>query len=203
MRRLFLVLVACVGLTVIPARAATGTILILGDSLGAAYGMDLDQGWVALLQRRIADAGMPWRVVNASISGDTSAGARARLPAALERHQPGIVVLETGGNDGLRGLPLRQFRENLATMVKLCRASGARVVLVGVQLPPNYGTRYTSAFSAVYADVASADDLPLVRSIVDGIGTDPGLMQPDGIHPNVTAQPLMLDRVWTVLKPLL
>jgi len=203
LRKIPWVVLLCAGLAISPARAVAGTILILGDSLGAAFGLEVKQGWVALLEKRLAGAGLSHEVVNASVSGDTSASARARLPGALTRHRPNVVVLEIGGNDGLRGLPLAQLRENLAAMIDAIRAADARVLLVGVQLPPNYGPRYTGAFDAVYRDLAAAKSIALVPSIVDGIGTDPGLMQADGIHPNAAAQSLMLDRVWPALQPLL
>jgi acyl-CoA thioesterase-1 len=179
------------------------TLLVVGDSLSAAYGIPVQNGWVALLQQRLAAEEYPYTVVNASISGDTTANARARLPQALARHQPQIVVLELGGNDGLRGLSLAAMEDNLAAMIETATASGAQVLLIGVQLPPNYGPQYTGKFQAIYRDLAQRYDIALLPSLVDGVGTDSKLMQGDGIHPNRDAQPLMLARVWDRLQPLL
>lgn len=189
----------------LPGRAAPDvpTLLIVGDSLSAAYGMPVQQGWVALLQQKLAGEKFPFNVVNASISGDTTANARARLPQALARHQPQVVILALGGNDGLRGLSLQAMQENLAAMIEAAIAEGARVLLVGVQLPPNYGTQYTAKFQAIYRELAQHYDIALLPSLVDGIGTDSSLMQADGIHPKPEAQPLMLARVWHHLRPLL
>lgn len=190
-------------LLTVPAAAPAGTILIVGDSLSAAYGIPLEQGWVALLQERLDAQGSPWRIVNASISGDTTANARARLPAALASRQPDVVLLALGGNDGLRGLSLAAMKANLAAMIAEARAAGAAVLLVGVQLPPNYGPRYTERFQAVYRELARETGVSLLPSLVAGIGTEQALMQDDGIHPNRAAQPLIRDRVWEALSPLL
>lgn len=184
------------------ASAATG-ILIMGDSLSAAYGIPRDQGWVALLQKRLETEGYPQRLVNASISGETTAGALERLPAALERHRPEVVVLELGGNDGLRGLSLDAMKSNLARMLLASRAAGARVLLVGVDLPPNYGSLFTAKFRAVYRDLAAEHQVGLLPSLVADVGGRPALMQADGIHPNAKAQPLLADAVWEQLRPLL
>jgi acyl-CoA thioesterase-1 len=183
--------------------ADEAVILVLGDSIGAAYGLDRQQGWVALLQRRLAQASLPYRVVNASISGDTTANARERLPALLVRHQPEIVLLEVGGNDGLRGLSLGQMARNLEAMIGMARKGGARVLLLGIQLPPNYGRRYTAAFEERYRELAARLKVPLVPSLVAGIGGDSRLMQGDGIHPAAAAQPLILEMVWEKLSLLL
>jgi acyl-CoA thioesterase-1 len=183
--------------------AAASDILIVGDSLSAAYGMPVEQGWVALLQQRLARECPACRVINASISGDTTATARARLPQAIDRHQPDLIILELGGNDGLRGLSLQAMQQNLAAMIEIATAGGGRVLLVGVQLPPNYGPQYTEKFHAIYRQLADEYTVALVPSIVDGVGTRSELMQPDGIHPNAQAQPLIADRVWTQLQPLL
>jgi acyl-CoA thioesterase-1 len=183
--------------------AFADTILVVGDSLSAAYGMPVEKGWVRLLQRRLADNQYPHTIVNASVSGDTTANALNRLPQAMTRHQPAIVVLELGGNDGLRGLSLAEMKRNLAAMIELARQQDAEVLLIGVQLPPNYGPRYTEAFQAVYHDLAQEYDLSLVPSLVDGVGTRSELMQADGIHPTSEAQPLMVARVWEQLRPLI
>ena len=183
--------------------AFADTILIVGDSLSAAYGMPVEKGWVRLLQRRLADDQYPHTVVNASVSGDTTANALNRLPQAMTRHQPAIVVLELGGNDGLRGLSLAEMKRNLAAMIEIARQQDAEVLLIGVQLPPNYGPRYTEAFQAVYHDLAQQYGLSLLPSLVDGVGTRTDLMQADGIHPNSEAQPLIVARVWEQLRPLI
>lgn len=192
---------------VLPARAADlqepHTLLVFGDSLSAAYGIEDEQGWVTLLGRRIAELDLPLTVVNGSVSGETTSGGLARLPALLERYQPAIVVLELGGNDGLRGLPLEYVRENLAEMIRLAQAAGARVVLAGIQIPPNYGPRYTVPFFAQYAEIAAASNIPLIPFLIDGIPQQPELMQDDGIHPRAEAQHLILENVWPVLQPVL
>ena len=189
----------------LPSQATPGThtILVVGDSLSAAYGIPVQQGWVALLEQRLAAEQYPYKVVNASISGDTTANARARLPQALERHQPQVVVLELGGNDGLRGLSLAAMQDNLAAMIETATASEAQVLLVGVQLPPNYGPQYTGKFQSIYRELAQRYGVALLPSLVDGVGTEAKLMQGDGIHPNRKAQPLILARVWEHLQPLL
>ena len=187
----------------IPSPALANTILVVGDSLSAAYGMPVEKGWVRLLQQRLADGHYPHTIVNASVSGDTTANALNRLPQALSRHQPSIVLLELGGNDGLRGLSLAEMKRNLAAMIKIVGDYGAEVLLIGVQLPPNYGRRYTEAFQGVYHELAREYDLPLLPSLVDGVGTRADLMQADGIHPNSEAQPLIVARVWKQLRPLI
>lgn len=183
--------------------ATAGTILVVGDSISAGLGLDTSRAWVALLDARLREEDVGHRVVNASISGDTTTGGLMRLPALLERHRPQLVVIELGGNDGLRGQPLALMRNNLQGMVKASQAAGARVLLLGMQLPPNYGERYTRAFAEVFADVARAQDTALVPFFLDGVGGVPGMMQGDGIHPNEAAQVRLLDNVWPVLKPLL
>lgn len=200
LRRTFIALLIFLG--VAPPLPAD-TILIVGDSLSAAYGMPIEQGWVALLNRRMAREGLPHKVVNASISGDTTAAAAARLPRAFTANTPDIVVLQIGGNDGLRGLPVAQMKQNLVTMVQYATSHHAKVLLIGVQLPPNYGPRYTEKFQSVYRDVAQHDGVTLVPSLVDGVGTRPDLMQADGLHPNADAQPLILEMVWPKLRSLL
>ena len=188
---------------VLPNMAEARIILIVGDSLSAAYGIPVEQGWVALLQERLDSRDYPCRIINASISGDTTANARARLSQALASHEPDVVLLELGGNDGLRGLSLAAMKSNLAAMISSVQETGAQLLLIGVQLPPNYGPRYTEKFQAVYRELAAEHDLALLPSLVDGIGTEQNLMQQDGIHPNVTAQPLIRDHVWEAMLPLL
>ena len=183
--------------------ATAGTVLVVGDSISAGFGLDSRQGWVSLLQTRLKDEGFDDQVVNASISGDTSAGGQARLPALLAAHKPALVILELGGNDGLRGQPPTQLQQNLASMIDQSRESGAKVLLLGMQLPPNYGPRYTQAFAQVYDTLASEKKVPLVPFFLEGIGGKPELMQADGIHPAAGAQGQMLENVWPTLKPLL
>jgi len=190
-------------LLILPNMAFAHIILIVGDSLSAAYGIPVEKGWVSLLQERLDTRGYPYQIINASISGDTTANARARLPQALASHAPAVVLLELGGNDGLRGLSLTAMKSNLVAMISSLQEAGTQVLLIGVQLPPNYGPRYTERFQAIYYELAEEHDLSLLPSLVDGIGTEENLMQPDGIHPNATAQPLIRDRVWEELLPLL
>ncbi|MBH3361101.1 MULTISPECIES: arylesterase [Pseudomonas] len=183
--------------------AAAGTLLVVGDSISAGFGLDSRQGWVSLLQQRLKEEGYTDQVVNASISGDTSAGGQARLPALLAAHKPSLVVLELGGNDGLRGLPPQQLQQNLASMVDQAREAGAKVVLLGMRLPPNYGVRYTSAFAQVYERLSIQKQVPLVPFFLEGVGGVPQMMQADGIHPTVGAQPRLLENAWPAIKPLL
>lgn len=183
--------------------AAAGTVLIVGDSISAAFGLDTRLGWVSLLEQRLRSEGFTDKVVNASISGDTSAGGQARLPALLAEHKPELVILELGGNDGLRGQLPAQLQQNLASMIDSSRASGAKVLLLGMQLPPNYGVRYTKAFAEVYSKLAEEKNIPLVPFFLEGVGGNPELMQADGIHPAAVAQGKLLENVWPTLKPLL
>ena len=183
--------------------ARAPAIMVVGDSLSAGYGIELRDGWVTLLQQRLTRQGYPHTVVNASISGDTTAGGRARLPDALKRHRPQIVILELGGNDGLRGLSLRETRANLGAMIKAAQTARAQVLLVGIHLPPNYGPDYAGKFHAIYHDLARIHNTALVPFLLDGVALTPGLMQPDGIHPRAAAQPRLLDNVWPSLEPLL
>lgn len=178
-------------------------IVVFGDSLSAAYRMDEADGWVALLEKRIQEEALPFRVVNASVSGETTDGGLARLPAVLEAHKPTIVILELGGNDGLRGLPVANIRQNLEQMVKLSLEAGAQVVLAGIQIPPNYGPRYTGPFTDQFGEIATQFELPLIPFLIDGIPQQPELMQDDGIHPRAEAQGMILDNVWPVLESLL
>jgi acyl-CoA thioesterase-1 len=185
------------------AQAAAPVILIVGDSVSAGYGLPPGAGWATLLQQRLADQHYPHGVVNASISGDTTAGGRARLDALLAQHRPAITVIELGGNDGLRGGSLDAMRANLDAMVVAAQKAGSRVLLVGMQLPPNYGPAYVQRFAATFADVAKARKAALVPFLFDGFGDDNAMFQPDRIHPVVAAQPKLLDNVWRELKPLL
>jgi len=180
-----------------------GTLLVVGDSISAALGMDTRQGWVALLEQRLGEEGLDHRVVNASISGDTTAGGLVRLPRLLAEHQPEWVILELGGNDGLRGLPPAQMQQNLLAMIERSRDSGAQVLLLGMRLPPNYGLRYTRAFEQVYSDLAAQTQVPWVPFFLEGVGGVEGMMQADGIHPAPAAQQRMLDNLWPLLKQML
>ncbi len=186
------------------AALSSPAILVLGDSLSAGYGIPTGKGWVDLLQARLAEAGFPHRVVNASISGDTSRGGLSRLPDALELHAPRLLILELGGNDGLQGLSLDELRDNLRRIIDIARDAGVEhVVLLGMKIPPNYGPYYADGFSALYRSLAQEQDLPLVDFLLEGIATRPGMMQEDGIHPTERAQDRMLENVWQVLEPLL
>jgi acyl-CoA thioesterase-1 len=178
-------------------------LLVLGDSLSAAYGIPREQGWVALLQQRLADGGLPYKVINASITGDTTGGGVTRLPAALERHRPALVIVELGGNDGLRGFSLQQTRDNLVRMVELSQEAGARVLLAGVRLPGNYGSAYRERFQQVFAEVAEQTGAPLVPFLLAGVAEDRDNMLADGIHPSTAAQPRILDNVWPTLQAML
>ena len=194
------------GLVWLPSASANGTdytVMVYGDSLSAAYGMEESQGWVVLLQQRLDGLNLPVRVINGSVSGETTTGGLTRLPAMLETYQPDLLVLELGGNDGLRGLPLNLIRDNLNTMIDLAREAGAEVVLAGIQIPPNYGPRYTTPFYEQYGEIARERNLPLIPFLIDGIPQQPELMQGDGIHPRAEAQGMILDNVWPVLEPLL
>ena len=185
-----------------PAR----TLLVLGDSLSAEYGLPRGSGWVTLLGQRLGQERPGWQVVNASISGETTSGGRTRLPALLTRHQPRLVIIELGGNDALRGLSLPQTREHLEAMVQACQTSGARVLLLGMQMPPNYGADHAARFAALYRDVAQKFRTGLVPFFLRAIADKPDIaewFQPDRIHPTVKSQPLMLDTVWPELNKLL
>ena len=165
--------------------------------------MNEEEGWVALLAVRLVQEGASFRVVNASVSGETTDGGLARLPAALATHKPAVVILELGGNDGLRGLPVASIKLNLLQMVTLSQAAGARVILAGIQIPPNYGPRYTGPFTSQYQEIAEDLALPLIPFLIDGIAQQPELMQDDGIHPTAEAQGKVLENVWPVLAPVL
>ncbi|HMM55164.1 MAG TPA: arylesterase [Candidatus Desulfobacillus sp.] len=194
---------ACFFLLLSPALQAAGAILVVGDSLSAGYGLPQGQSWPSLLDRRLREQGLDYSVANASISGDTTAGGASRIGAALEQSKPAIVIIALGGNDGLRGLPVTAMRDNLAAMIAAAQARKARVVLAGMKLPPNYGIDYTRAFERSYAELARRHKTALVPFLLEGVADRRELFQPDNIHPVAEAQPLILDNVWRVLRPLL
>lgn len=196
----------------LPALAKTSTeklapiVLVVGDSLSAEYGLARGEGWVALLQKRLAIQAQDWTAVNASISGDTTSGGRSRLPALLSQHKPAVVIIELGGNDALRGLPLSSTKSNVLAMVQAAQKTGARVLLLGMQIPPNYGQRYSQDFADIFEQVAGAQKTALVPFFLTGVADAQdaaSLFQPDRIHPTAQAQPQMLENVWPLLKPLL
>jgi acyl-CoA thioesterase-1 len=176
------------------------TVLIFGDSLSAGFGIDVDQSWATLLQERLAEQGYEHRVVNASISGETTEGGAARINNALGTFKPELIILELGGNDGLRGFPPARIKENLETIVAEAKASGADVVLLGIRIPTNYGTRYTQAFEAVYAEVAESLSVKWIEFFMQGVALNDELLQEDRIHPNVAAQPILLDNAWPIIR---
>ncbi len=188
---------------VTPALARAPVVLVLGDSLSSGYGINVSAGWVSLLQQRLKQQGYPHQLINASISGDTTSSGRARLPRALELHHPGMVILELGANDGLRGLSLTEMRANLAAMIKLLRARDVQVLLIGMHLPSNYGPAYTEKFHAVYQELARELKVPFVPFLLEGVALDLDLMQADGLHPRAAAQERVLENVWPVLAKLL
>lgn len=194
-----ILLLVCLVVTGFVRADADYTLMVYGDSLSAAYGIEESEGWVELLSQKLANENFPYKVVNGSVSGETTTGGLSRMPAMLNTYQPDLIILELGGNDGLRGIPLRNIRENLVAMVSLAQKSGAEVILAGIQIPPNYGSRYTEPFFAQFADIAVALNLPLVPFLIDGIPQQPQLMQNDGIHPKAEAQGMILDNVWPVL----
>ncbi len=188
----------------VAARAFAGqTIVVVGDSLSSGYGLSAEQSWVAMLRERLDAEGYGYDVVNASIAGDTSSGGLARLPRLLEQHSPAVVVIELGGNDGLRGQPVETLRANLAKMIELSQQRGARVLLAGMQIPPNYGPAYTRSLTAVYPELAMRYRVTLVDFLLDGVALHPELMQHDGIHPNAAGQKIVLENVWRVLRGVL
>jgi acyl-CoA thioesterase-1 len=191
---LFALLLACCG-----AASAAPTILVYGDSLSSAYGIPQNAGWVALLGERLKQRKSNYTVVNASISGETTAGGAARIGKTLAQHKPAIVILELGGNDGLRGLPVEEMKANLSKIVRASKAKGARVLLVGIQIPPNYGAKYTNAFRATFRDVAREERVPLVPFLFEGMADKRRMFQDDGIHPTADAQPILMENVWRKL----
>lgn len=201
--RLLALLTLLTALLLPTAQAAERTVLVMGDSLSAAYGLKPEQGWVALLGQRLQKRDPAWRVVNASVSGETTGGGAARIAQALETHQPNIVILELGANDALRGLPLENVESNLQRMIDAAQGIGARVLLVGLQVPPNYGPDYAEGFSALFVRLAERNQTALLPFLLEPIGTDLSAFQADTIHPNTEAQPILLDHLWPSLEPLL
>lgn len=185
------------------AHAAPKTVLVLGDSLSAAHNIPVEAGWVHLLDVRLGKMVPKWRAVNASISGETSLSGRHRLPALLQTYQPTVLVIELGANDGLRGLPLPALRDNLTAMIELAQKHKARVLLLGIELPVNYGPQYRDGLRAIYADLARERKVALLPFLLEGVALDPDLMQADGLHPVAAAEPRVLENVWKVLQPLL
>jgi acyl-CoA thioesterase-1 len=201
-KRLFFLLVFAIASA--SAKADAPVILVYGDSISAAYGLgNVGEGWVELLKTRLKEQGYVYQVINASVSGETTAGGLARLPRALQVQHPKVLVVELGGNDGLRALPVAQMRANLAQMIDSATAAGAKVLLLGMRMPPNYGPEFTEQFHRIYADLAREKKTALVDFLLDGTALDPNLIQSDGIHPNAAAQPILLNNVWPALKPLL
>ena len=197
--RKFIVLVLL--LFSIPAQSGDApTVLVFGDSLSAGFGIDVDQSWTALLQSRLQEQGYEHRVVNASISGETTEGGASRIQSALERFSPSLVILELGGNDGLRGIPPRRMRQNLKKIIETSMSNGAAVVLLGIRIPTNYGTRYTKQFENVFRELAAEFDVPWIEFFMEGVATNDDLMQEDRIHPNAEAQPILLDNAWPIIR---
>nr|WP_067290949.1 arylesterase [Marinobacterium profundum] len=196
-----LLLFVCVLL--VPGIGAAQSILVLGDSLSAAYGMPVEQGWVALMRQRIEQQSANVEVVNASISGETTQGGITRLPALLAQHKPDILILELGANDGLRGTPLPVIRQNLSHLITLGQEAGAQVLLLGIRLPPNYGPRYSDGFYSIFAELSESQQVARVPFLMDGVALERALMQNDGLHPNSEAQPRLLENVWRQLDILL
>ncbi|OGT77120.1 MAG: hypothetical protein A2W76_07145 [Gammaproteobacteria bacterium RIFCSPLOWO2_12_47_11] len=201
MFRLTLLILMCV--SSLPVFAGNKTVLILGDSLSASYGMSIQQGWVSLLEQRLAEADYEYTVINASISGETTAGAKVRINTLLESVIPDITIVELGGNDGLRGLSPDDMLANLAEIINALRQAGSGILLIPINLPPNYGKVYNDKIRGSYDHLAEQEGVYLGRFILDGIGDNPDLMQSDGIHPTVQAQPIMLENIWPDLEPLL
>lgn len=187
---------ACVLLSLMAMPALAQNILLVGDSISAAYGLELEQGWATLLEQRLAEQKSSYQLINASVSGDTTAGGLARLPALLEQFEPALVLIELGGNDGLRALPVKNMQQNLSAMVELAQQAGAEVILLGIRIPPNYGPRYTDAFERVFVDVAAEHKVPLVPFLLEGVGGVAGMIQNDGVHPTAAAQSILLDNAW-------
>jgi len=192
---------ACLALAGAPAWA--DSVLVWGDSLSAGYGLQTQQAWPSLLEKRFAEAKLPHKVVNASISGETTSGGRSRLPTALQTHKPAVVIIELGANDGLRGLPPKLMAANLQAMIDASRQAGARILLVGMQMPPNYGPEYTASFENTFKDLARSNKVRLVPFMMEGFADKRQFFQQDGIHPIAEAQPIILDTIWRELAPLL
>lgn len=203
-KRLYRLIVACaLAIFATSAYSASKTVLVLGDSLSAEYGISRGAGWVTLLEKRLKDERIDATIINASISGETTSGGKARLPALLQQHKPSVVVIELGGNDGLRGLPLSAAQANLRAMIEEAQKANAKVLLVGMQIPPNYGRDYTEKFYALYSKLSREAKIPLVPFLLHGVAERPQLFQADRIHPVSEAQPIMLDNIWPHLKPLI
>jgi acyl-CoA thioesterase I len=198
-----LVLIIGIAYSSLPAAKSAATILVVGDSLSAAYGMDQQQGWVFLLQQYLLQQKSNYKVINASISGETTLNALNRLPDVLKRHKPAIVILELGGNDGLRGLSLAEMKKNLSQLIAMSQKQNVKVLLTGIQILPNYGARYTEAFKNVYPELARQHNIVLVPSFLKAVGDNSEMMQADGIHPNAKAQPQLLQNVLPYLRPML
>ena len=180
--------------------ASVPTVLVFGDSLSAGYGIDVDQSWTALLQSRLQAQGYEHRVINASISGETTEGGKTRIIAALDNFDPELLILELGGNDGLRGFPPQVMKDNLRTIIETAENGGTSVVLLGIRIPPNYGQRYTQAFEGVYRELADELDVRWIEFFMEGVALNDALMQDDGIHPNAEAQPVLLDNAWPIIR---
>ncbi|SKB51987.1 arylesterase [Luteibacter sp. 22Crub2.1] len=198
-----LVLLLWVCCAIASAADAPRKVLVLGDSLSAAHNIPVDAGWVRLLDARTSKMATPWTMVNGSISGETSLSGRNRLPGLLKAQRPGVVVIELGANDGLQGLPLSQLAANLDVMIGAAQGAGAKVLLLGIELPVNYGPQYRDGLRKVYADAAAKHKVPLLPFLLDGVALDPGLMQDDGLHPTARGEPRVAENVWKVLTPLL
>lgn len=200
-----LLLIACVLLWGVGAQATQSApvVLVFGDSLAASYGIPADSGWVSLLDQRIHQKKPGYRVVNASISGETTSGGLYRIEQVLAEHRPTVVILELGANDGLRGLPLEAAASNLNAIITACRNRKARVLLIGMRLPPNYGSAYAAKFQAIYQQAAQRHKIPLLPFLLEGFADNPELFQADGLHPTTAAQPLIMERVWKLLQPIL
>jgi Lysophospholipase L1 and related esterases len=190
-------------LFILPAHSGAPSILVLGDSLSAAYGVNVRNGWVTLLQEYLTRNDFPYHVVNASISGETTYGGLSRLPAALKRHRPALVIVELGANDALRGQSLDRMRSNLATIIEAAQEEGAKVLLLGMRIPPNYGPSYTKKFWSIYKELSETYQVPLVPFMLENVAGNPALTLEDGLHPRAEAQPIILDNIWPYLEPLL
>jgi acyl-CoA thioesterase-1 len=189
--------------TAYAAAKTPATILVLGDSLSGSYGINADEGWVALLQQQVTSHGFNYEVINASVSGDTTRTGLSRIEPALKTHRPEIVIIALGGNDGLRGLPFSEIENSLVRIIELCKSQEAELLLVGVRLPPNYGQAYTEKFAELYQRLADEYQIPLVPKMLDQVADNPELMQHDGMHPKAEAQPQVMKNVWAGLKPVL
>lgn len=183
----------------VAAAAGPPTVLVFGDSLSAGYGIDVDQSWTALLQTRLETQGYEHRVINASISGETTQGGMTRISPALDNFSPDLVILELGGNDGLRGFPTEVIKENIRAIIETSRGHGAAIVILGIRIPTNYGQRYTEAFEGIYQELADELDVPWIEFFMEGVALNENLMQDDGIHPNTEAQPMLLDNAWPII----